>query len=620
MFLSRCSAAALADEISAGTLAARLTEQYRHACGYSPGPSEVRSWARSIPAFIGELRAAGLGDVDVLIEYRLPLTSKRVDLIVLGVHPSGGPSCLVVENKQWSRADLTDLPYRLVTVDGWDDKEWLHPQEQARGYVEYLQDFNKFVQAHPAAIRGMVFLHNATAASVASLRAPELAELASVRMFTADERGALRRFLRSRFLPSAAPQVADDFLHAEVGPSKQLLRLVNEELRTGNQFTLLDEQEVAYEVVLRAVERSRRGDNKQVVVVTGGPGSGKSVIAVSLLAELAKRGVNVSHATASRSFTTTLRQVAGRRVRRVGAVFRYFLSFAGTEPNSLEVLIADEAHRLHATSNTRFTRANKRSSLPEVEGLIRVARVPVFLLDEHQVVRPDEIGTVATIRQAAERTGAGVYQIDLDGQFRCGGSQAYVTWVKRLLGLAPGGPVEWVPDDRFRLAVADSPEQLEAALDEQRAQGYSARITAGFCWPWSNPTPQGTLVDDIRIGAWRRPWNLRFDRPLNGVPAASLWATDPNGFGQVGCVYTAQGFEYDCGGVIMGPDLVWRSGHWEANRGASADPKLRPAPNFDLLVRNIYKVLLTRALLGCVIHSTDPETGRLLRGLVSTTP
>jgi uncharacterized protein len=116
----------------------------------------------------------------------------------------------VVENKQWSRADLADVPYRLVTVDGWDNREWLHPQEQARGYVEYLQDFNKFVQAHPAAVRGMVFLHNGTSASVASLRAPELADLAPVRMFTADDRGALRRFLRSRFAPSAAPEVADD--------------------------------------------------------------------------------------------------------------------------------------------------------------------------------------------------------------------------------------------------------------------------------------------------------------------------------------------------------------------------------------------------------------------------
>jgi uncharacterized protein len=144
-------------------------------------------------------------------------------------------------------------------------------------------------------------------------------------------------------------------------------------------------------VVLRAVERSRRGDRKQVVVVTGRPGSGKSVIAVCLLAELARRGVNVSHATASRSFTTTLRQVAGRRVRRVGAVFRYFLSFAGAEPNSLEVLVADEAHRLHATSNTRFTRREQRSSLPEADGLVRVARVPVFLLDEHQV-RPARRG------------------------------------------------------------------------------------------------------------------------------------------------------------------------------------------------------------------------------------
>jgi uncharacterized protein len=615
MFLLRSSVAALADEITAGTLIPRLTEQFRHAYGYSPGPAEVRSWERSIPAAVKELRAADLDALEVLVEWQLPLTSKRVDLAVLGQHPRRGPSCVLIENKQWSRADLEDPTYRIVLVDGVAGRERLHPQVQVRDYVEYLLDFNKYLAAQPAAVAGMVLLHNASSLSIASLRDPKLADLAGFPMFTADDGAAAQAFLRSRLAPTPAPQVADDVLQSVIGPSKQLLQHVNEEIRTGEQFTLLDEQHAAFEVVLRAVERSRRGDHKQAIIVTGGPGSGKSVIAITLLAELAKRGRNVSHATGSRSFTTTLREVVGRRERRVKGIFRYFNVFGQAEPNSLDVLLADEAHRIRETSNYRFTPAAKRSSIPQVDELLRAARVPVFLLDEHQGVRPGEIGRVAEIRAAADRNNIDVYEIDLDGQFRCGGSPGYLLWVKRLLGLDPGGPIPWNPDDPFKLFVVDSPERLEQVLAERLEEGYGARMAAGFCWKWSDPNPDGTLVDDVVIGDWRRPWNLRSDRPLGDIPSSSLWATEPAGFGQVGCIYTAQGFEYDWAGVIVGPDLVWRGDRWQANPAASADKELRRAPNFDVLARNVYKVLLTRGLIGCIIYATDPETRAFLTKL-----
>ena len=212
---------------------------------------------------------------------------------------------------------------------------------------------------------------------------------------------------------------------------------------------------------------------------------------------------------------------------------------------------------------------------------MRAARVPVFLLDEHQGVRPAEIGTVTSIEQACARNGTAVLRVRLDGQFRCGGSEIYVRWVEQLLGLRPGGPQPWPGDDTFQLLLADSPEQMEAELrrkmdDRSADDRYIARITAGFCWPWSKPRLDGTLVDDVVIGSWSRPWNLRSDRPLNGIPPSPLWATEDAGFGQVGCIYTAQGFEYDYGGVIMGADLVWREDHWEPSRGSQ--PRPGPAP------------------------------------------
>lgn len=217
-----------------------------------------------------------------------------------------------------------------------------------------------------------------------------------------------------------------------------------------------------------------------------------------------------------------------------------------------------------------------------------------------------------------------VERVVLDDQFRCGGSELYVQWVERLLGLRAGGPLAWTGDGAFDVRVVESPELLESLLAGREQEGYAARLAAGYCWPWSDPLPDGSLVGDVRIGAWARPWNLRGDRAVGGAPPAALWASDPAGFGQVGCVYTAQGFEFDYAGVIFGPDLVWRGSEWMSVRSANRDPDFRSAARvsdaqFDRLVRNVYKVLLTRGLRGVAIYSTDEQTRDHLRALVGPT-
>jgi hypothetical protein len=193
--------------------------------------------------------------------------------------------------------------------------------------------------------------------------------------------------------------------------------------------------------------------------------------------------------------------------------------------------------------------------------------------------------------------------------------------VLRLLDLVEGGPIPWEGDPSFEVALADSPEEMELLLGQKRAEGYGVRISAGYCWPWSDPRRDGSLVPDVQIGNWARPWNVKGDRSVGGAPPAALWATDPAGFDQVGCVYTAQGFEYDWSEVILGPDLVWRDGHVRSVRSANKDPEFRnhkkvSDEDFDRLVRNVYKVLLTRGMVGTVIYSTDLTTREALRHLV----
>jgi len=600
-----------------------IAEQMTIRTGRRPTASEYRSWTRSIPALRADLVSAGLSDVEMLFEYQLPLTSKRADVVLVGQHPkTGGPSYLVVELKQWSHAERFEDSDTLVRIEQYGERPVTHPVLQVRDYCDYMLDFTAVLADQPLTLAGVAYLHNATDSGVADLLDLTGDRLGS--LFTGQRRSEFQDFLRTRFAQgqSGAPY-ADALLSSRIAPSKQLLALAADEVQRREMFVLLDEQRDAYNFVLHAVERARRANEKTTVIISGGPGSGKSVIALSLLGELSRQGRTVIHATGSRSFTQTLRKVAGARAPRVKKMFQYFNSFMAAGANDLDALILDEAHRIRETSVSRWTKTELRSGRPQIDELIAAARVPVFLLDEFQVVRPGEQGTVADIEKNALARGIRVEKINLDAQFRCGGSEEYLLWVKRLLGLTPGGPIQWTGDPRFDVEVVDSPYEMEASLRTRIADKYkySGRIAAGYCWPWSDPGPDGTLVRDVKIDGWSRPWNLKGERSVGGAPAAALWATDPAGFGQVGCVYTAQGFEYDYAGVIIGPDLVWRDDAWVMVRSANKDPDFRNRTKVsdseaDRLIRNVYKVLLTRGMRGVALYSVDATTNARLRELV----
>jgi DUF2075 family protein len=625
-------------------------------------PAEERSWAASIPALASVLDHAGLGAVPVLLEHQLPLTSKRVDAIIAGTHPTTGePSYVVVELKQWSHASLFEGSPDLVDVPGTPGPPRSHPVLQVDDYRSYLTGFATVLAGRPERVHGAAYLHNVSSHrdiadmwTVHSDAAPESA----TRMFTGADVGAFRDFLRSRISPSSDPVPADELVNTGFAPSRQLLAHAATEIREREEFVLLDRQHDAVRLVLHQVTAAHKADHKRVIVVSGGPGSGKSVVALSLLGELARAGRRVLHATGSNAFTQTLRKVAGHRSRETQQLFKYFNSFQEEEKHTLDVLIADESHRIRETSTSRYSPARLRArNRPQLDELIDVARVPVFLLDEKQVVRPGELGSLYEITRFAEDKGLEVVHVELGEQFRCGGSLGYTTWVENLLQLGDGADspagntgstdrtlrddVDYVgvqgvvrrtsygedppalpPDPHVSVTVADSPQQMESMLRDKMAQGYSARMSAGFCWRWSKPKKgDHELVDDVQLGDWSRPWNNPEDRRVGDAPPRFRWATADGGFEQIGCIYTAQGFEYDWSGVIIGPDMVWRDGGFVTVRAGNADPGLAKKDltdeEFDILVRHVYKVLLTRGMQGTVIYSPDRQTREALKQLVS---
>lgn len=605
-----------------------LEEQARIQFDSGVGSAEVRSWQNSLPAFLTDVVDAGLGHVEVLLEHKLPHNPKRVDVVLCGTHPKrGDASYVLVELKQWTKAEPAGE--NLVRIPQYAEPV-LHPAEQVRRYCEYLVDSTPALAEQPGAVHGLAYLHNASESDVWRISQYHMDEYGH--MYTMGSRSKMVDRLRSLLDPEpttrdAASQAAEDLLNFRHAPSKPLMALAAQEIQQEEKFVLLDEQQVAYNLVTQAVDRARASRRQTVVIVVGGPGSGKSVIALSLLGELARRGRTAYHATGSSAFTNTLRKIAGAKAPRVRSMFKYFNNFMDAEPRGLDVLICDEAHRIRETSVNRYTKAEARQrARQQVHELIDAAWVPVFLLDEHQVVRPGEMGSVQEIQAAAAALDCEVDVVRLAGQYRCGGSEFFDAWGAGLLGIGRRPATPWSQlvtreDEDFIVRSARSPQEMESwLLSQQDSMGGTARTAAGYCWRWSDPvTLDGTkaLVPDVKIGDWERPWNAKPDKRVPDAPESHYWASDDRGFGQVGCVYTAQGFEYDWAGVIFGPDFVRREGNWVARAGFSHDPAVKKAEtiHFQALIRNTYKVLLTRGMRGVCVYSTDPETQEYLETL-----
>ena len=616
--LLRQTAAAIKEWSADGTLANKISEQMSFQIGKFPSESEKRSWTNSFAELSNLLIESNLTNLTVLLEYQLPYSSKRIDAVLVGSHPkTKNPVIIAIELKQWTDASKIEGIKDVVQIAAYGKTPILHPAIQVKQYCEYLTDFNRFAANENSQVIGVAYLHNWLANRNEAI--DQIPSSEHSMLFLGSEKGKFKEFLTNRISDENSESICDDLLAAKLAPTKQLMELAADEIRNREQFKLLDEQQVAYSMVMKAIRDAEDSNTKTSVIITGGPGSGKSVIALSLLGELSRRGKTCLHATGSRAFRNSLRKITGKRAPQIQKLFSYFNSFMTADRNSLDVIICDEAHRIRETSANRYTKAELRTGMPQIHELLNVARVPVFLLDSNQVVRKGETGTPEYIEDEAKKLGLQTIRVDLDGQFRCGGSRLYENWLEGMLDINEKQEFVLESDINFEVRVVDSPEEMEKFLASKNAEGFKARITAGYCWLWHDPNEDGTLPNDVRIGNWSKPWNVKGDRGVGGYLSGELWAIDPKGFDQIGCVYTVQGFEYDWNGVIIGPDLVWRKDRWIAVPEGTKDPAMRglELSQYERLIKNTYKVLFTRGLVGTLIFSVDAETQQHLKQLVS---
>lgn len=610
-------------------IAELLRQEFFKQFGYYPSQNEVMSWRNSLLRMALILQQTNLTDHGVFIEYQLPLSSKRIDVIICGRDGNDERNAVIVELKQWERCNLTDYDSEyVVTWVGGGNRNVLHPSVQVGNYKYYLQENNTafYDGDNPVKLYACSFLHNYNYYKTDPIFDSRFSSsIERFPLFTADDTEDLTAFLKNRLEKGGGMDVLSEIEHSKLRPSKKLLKEVSESIKeklTGElkvfgqhkldgDYILLDEQLVVYDTVMTIIRKGLIDKQKHAIIVKGGAGTGKSVIGLQLLADLTALGHNAHYATGSKSFTETLRKIVGAGASNL---LKYFMSYSLAEPNELDVLIMDEAHRIREKTGYPF----KSTGRLQIEDLVRATKVSLFFIDDYQAVRKGEIGSSAFIKEKAESLGCKVYEYELEAQFRCGGSDGYTNWIDNTLQIRRTANPLWKNDENFEFKIFESPELLEDAIRAKASEGYSARVTAGFCWKWSSELQaDGNLIEDVKIGDYSRPWNARegLTGMRKGIPKSQFWAYDPNGIDQIGCIYTAQGFEFDYAGVIFGSDLKFNldSGEWIGYPENSYDTSVKSSDDFLQLVKNTYRVLLSRGMKGCYVYFMDKDTERFFK-------
>ncbi|WP_432030864.1 DNA/RNA helicase domain-containing protein [Streptomyces sp. 1222.5] len=619
---------------------------------------ERSAWARSLVSLAEDLVAAERGNVEMIVECSPTVdateeavkTQGQIDVVLVGRHPGKGTlSVQLVELKQWSSVTRVEAATAdLVYVPGIEDPV-THPALQLGAYHALFTGPSGPLNGLHFECGGFAYLHNATDESVRPLLGVDAPTGPYARTYTSDTRARLLMDLQCHFTGEDDYSAAEYILHRMNLRNTPLLEAMVKSNGEDTVFTLRGRQKKVADDVLEASELILDAPDREALVprpqravflVTGGAGTGKSAIGLQLRADLEAAGRTVKYASGSRAFNAAIKENVGYTESEFRERFAYFSSFVNRPEPPLDVLICDEAHRLRDMSRNWRLPAEKQGTKPQVDELIEASRLTVFFLDRAQTVRPYEVGTAELIEDAAQRHDAVFRHYRLVEQYRCGGSDAYIHWVRALLGVSPQQAHEWVPDGLMHIEVVDTPDEMERIVRTEFDAGATARMVAGYCWPWSKPDRGKNLQNDVRIGDWHRPWNASSESfCANGEPPSRIWPVHDAGIGQIGCVYTAQGLEWDWCGVIMGDDMVWRTDRWVFRRGkqrkdseagvmrvakpGSLDPKVRTSSldddDFARCVRHAYHVLLTRAGRATVLYSTDEETRRHLRALVGET-
>ena len=598
------------------SIAAEIEENIYNKMHRKSAQSEFRSWENSLEYMYKVMNDADIPqNAGIAIEYNIPQTSKRVDFIVSGYDEKQDPNVVIIELKQWDKVDTVDGQDAIVeTFTGGAVRKVVHPSYQAWSYAAMIYDYNQNVQKGNIVLHPCAYLHNYRKGNPEKLEQNQYKEyVEDAPIFTRGEVSKLRDFIKKSVKHGDDKQVLYDIDNGKIKPSKSLQDSIKSMIEGNQEFIMLDDQKVVYEEILKKSLQCMTDQRKRTIIVKGGPGTGKTVVAINLLAKLTNEGQFVQYTSKnSAPRNVYAKKLTGHKKTSINNMFKGSGSYVEVDANMIDTIICDEAHRLNEKSGMFHN-----SGQNQIKEIINASLCSVFFIDESQRVTLSDIGSVAEMKKWAEELDSEISEMELVSQFRCNGSNGYLAWLDDVLEIRNTANSD-MKDIDYDIRIVDSPNEVRDLIIERNKSVNHSRILAGYCWAWPKAGQNDTNVHDIKIGDFEMSWNLG---------NTSTFAIDEDSVNEVGCIYTSQGLEFDYAGVIIGDDMRYEDGHivTDFTKRAKTDQSLKGIKKLykenpelalkeaDEIIKNTYRTLMTRGMKGCYIYCTDKNLANYLK-------
>ncbi|MCY4088603.1 MAG: DUF2075 domain-containing protein [Candidatus Saccharibacteria bacterium] len=603
------------DHILSNDIGNIIYRAYQEATGRSIAQTEIDTWQNSLGYMENVLQDAEISeDVAICIEYHIPQSAKRIDFIIAGRNEHYQEAIIIVELKQWSAAEPTSKDGIVTTYFRGRKIETTHPSYQALGYKELLESYNQTIEQEQILITACAYLHNYAPDNILNNDFYKI-YTDKAPLFLKPDALKLRSFITSHIKYGDANKLMYRIDEGRLKPSKNLVDKLNSMLQGNSEFFMIDEQKLVFEQAIALALKSQTA-NKQVLIIKGGAGTGKSVIAINLLVkfqELELYSQYVTRNTAPRDVYFS-KLTGSFKKTYVNELFKGAGSYHRLETDDLDALIVDEAHRLTEKSGV-FGHLGEN----QIKEIINASKFTIFFIDEDQKIELRDIGDIQSIQDWAKKFKAQTHILELNSQFRCGGSNNYLDWLEDILQMKSSSEDLKILSLNYDFQVIDDPQTLHNLIQSKNTHN-KARLVAGFCWDWQSKID--SELYDIQIGNYQARWNLAIDK--------NLWILKSDSVSEVGCIHTCQGLEVDYIGVIIGDDLIIRNNQviTQADKRSKDDRSIRgwksqmennpqlTLSQLDTIIKNTYKTLMTRGQRGCYIYCTDIQTQQYFKNLI----
>lgn len=620
MIVYRASKAQFMEHVENDVISVEIDKKYRKVIGKS-NYREFKSWDNSMQYMYKALNTANIPDnCGIAIEYRIPSTSRRIDFIISGLDEEGKEHIIIVELKQWDAIEKVEDEDAVVkTIINKHLIRTTHPSYQAWSYASLIEDYNDSVEKSKIILHPCAYLHNYISFDdndpLLDKQYNEYLEKAPV--FRKGDAVKLREFIYTFVKKGDEGKGLFEIENGKIRPSKSLQDALVLMLDGNEEFLMVDDQKVVFEKIRKETKKTMLSGGKRVFIVEGGPGTGKSVLAINLLVKLLSENLLAYYV----SKNSAPREVYNKKLKSkykkkyIDNLFKGSGCFIDIQSNEIDVLLVDEAHRLMKKSGIF-----KNLGENQVKEIINSAKVSVFFIDENQRVTMDDNGSISEIEKFATGLNAKVTKMKLTSQFRCNGSDSYLAWLDDVLDIRDTGNFDGFEFD-YDIKVIDDPNELCNIIKEKNKQNNKSRILAGYCWEWISK--KNIAEYDIKIDEYdfKMRWNLSNTK---------TWAIDEESINEVGCIHTSQGLEFDYVGVIIGDDIRFENNRiiTDFTRRAKTDKSLNgikklykenPQKALDVadeIIKNTYRTLMTRGQKGCYIYCVDKALGKYLKSRI----